>query len=248
MSSGSTRRAFLASAASSAAWLAGCAGGGRSAASRSVTPAPVPSDAPTPSPPEPPTAEAIDFWVEVLEAFDEAGPARLGISFRNASERPLTALGGAPHVVPFVDDDYAGEHAFDHVRLLFLPDDSGLRLAPTAGPPDRIEAYLPAAPTEGCWLVPFDWPSAWDRGPGRLYAATLEPGEVRRHPSTLYFTGDCLPGTYRFAGTVDVTVGDPPSSSDLRRATLRFKLLVTPAMNVHVDVQPPVVRTPSDPR
>lgn len=249
MSSGSTRRAFLRSAAGAgAAGLAGCTGGDRSVDVGGVTAAPVPSDSPaatsTASPVPAPTADEIGFWVEVLDGFTSSAPARLAISFWNRGQRVLTALDGPAHTLPFVDDDYLGVAPEGDAGLLLLPDDAELVLDPEGADPGPIGSFLPDAPTDGCWRVPFEWPEARDHDTAVLTAVSVDPGVLRRHEYRLYFVEECAPGVYRFEHTFDLAAGDPPGERALHRARLAFDATVTASMGVRVDVDEPVVGPP----
>lgn len=244
----SRRRVLELAGASLTTGLAGCARAGEPGIEPTVTPAPVPSDrltsTATPTASGPPSPADLGFWVDVRDDFTDASPARLDISLWNAGPRVLTVLDGPEHAVPFVDDDYAGVDESGHPTLLLVPDDAGLQVDPADGPADRIDAYLPEAPTDGCWRVPFDWPAARAGATAVLHAVPLEPGQLRSHGYGLYFIDECSPGTYRFEHTFELAAGDPPLERDLHTARLGFDVTVAESMAVSVDVHEPQVRRP----
>lgn len=244
----SRRRVLELAGAGLATGLAGCTRAGEPGIPPTVTPAPVPSDrtltAATPTPGQPPSPGELEFRVEVRDSFAEAHPARLEISLRNAGDRLLTVLDGPEHAVPFVDDDYAGVDASGQPALLLVPDDAGLRIDPADAPPDRIEAFLPEAATDGCWRVPFDWPDARAGATAVLHAVPLSPDQRRQHGYGLYFIDDCSPGTYRFEQTVELAAGDPPFERDLHPARLGFDVVVAGSMAVGVEVDEPRIGRP----
>lgn len=241
----SRRRMLELAGAAFATGLAGCAQAGEPGTEPTVTPAPVPSYRATPraSPPPrgSPTPEELGFWVEVRDDFTDASPARLEISLWNAGDRVLTVLDGPEHAVPFVDDDYAGVDESGQATLLLVPDDANFRVDPADAPADSIHAFLPEAPADGCWHVPFDWPAARAGGTAVLHAVPLEPGQLRSHGYRLYFIDDCAPGTYRFEHTFELAAGDPPIERDLHPARLRFDVAVSDSMTLRVDVHEPRV-------
>lgn len=246
-----TRRRFLQLAGTAAATgLAGCSRTGGSTGQPPVTPAPVPSDRPTTTPRADatvsgPTAEDLAFDVALESGFSVESPARLEIAVRNDGDGVLTAVGGPDHVLPFVDDDYVGVDRTGHPTLFLAPDDAGLTIAPAAGDPGPLGEFLPAAPVEGCWSVPFDWPAAWGPQPAILRTDSLDPGETRRHGYGLYYLEACVAGTFAFASTFELTSAEPPFGGPATRARLGFVVTVTGDLEVLVGVQDPVVEPPS---
>lgn len=247
----SRRRVLRLAGTALSASLAGCAGRGDRPGRLTVTPAPVPSDEPTPTgrPPDagpPPSADAIRLAVSVTAGFSETSPARLEITFHNVGLRPLTALDGPAHVLPFVDDDYAGADEAGDLGLFLVPDDADLTISPGGGKPAPVEAALPTAPTDGCWSLPFDWPAARDGRPAVLHAVTVRPGRTLHHGYRLYFIDECTAGRFTFVNTFDLAAGDPPHERDLHRARLAFDVVVDESMALDVRVREPEVERPPD--
>lgn len=242
----SRRRLLRAAGPSLSALLAGCAFGGGSARSPTVTPAPVPTDtaSPTPEPtPPPPTPEDLDFEVAVLDGFTEASPARLAITVRNAGDRLLTGVGDRQHVLPFVDDDYGGLNESGRLGLFLAPDDTTLTIQPQGERGDRVGQFLPDTPTDGCWRLPFDWPAAQGVEPAIRYTVSVPPGETVSHEYGLYFVDACEPGRFTFESDFDLANTDPPLQGALHRTRLGFDLTVSRAGALEVDVHEPLIGT-----
>lgn len=231
--------------------LAGCAFGGGAARAPSVTPAPVPTDpkSPTPEPtPPPPSPDDLAFDVTVLGEFTAASPGRLGISVRNTGDRLLTGVGDRQHVLPFVDDDYAGLDESGQLALFLAPDDTTLTIQPEGERGDRVGQFLPDTSTDGCWQLPFDWPAARGAEPAVRYTVSVPPGETVSHEYGLYYIDACGPRRVTFENTFDLANTDPPQVGTLRRTRLGFTLTVAPAEPIRVDVHEPRVggRTSTD--
>lgn len=241
----STRRRFLHTAGLSATTaLAGCAFGSGSGRPPSVTPAPVPTDTTTPTAepiPPPPTPAEFAFEVDVLDGFTAASPARLGASFRNTGDRLLTGVGPLQHVLPFVDDDYAGMDESGQLEVFLAPDGASLTIDPADTSGGRVGQFLPETPTDGCWTLPFDWPAARGARPAILHTVSVPPGEAVRHEYGLYYIDGCEAGRYTFEGTFDLANTDPPLAGALYRTRLGFDLTITPAQTLRVDVHEPRV-------
>lgn len=241
-----TRRRVLRLAGAAASGLAGCSMAGDSTSRPTVTPAPVPTRPSTGTRVRPtPGADAIAFEVAVRRSFTELSPGRLAITFENVGETRLTALDGPEYVLPFVDDDYAGTDAAGDPALLLVPDDSTLVVDPEGEPAGHVGTFLPEAPSNGCWTVPFDWPDARGASTRTLRAVTLPPGARRRHEYSLFFIGACAAGTYRFENTFDLAAGDPPSEAGLVRTRLGFEVTVEETMAIRVRVHEPVLAGPT---
>lgn len=242
-----SRRRFLELAGAVATGLAGCSRAAEPTGSSTVTPAPVPSDRPTTGtsgPESGPTAADLAFDVSLQSGFTDASPARLEIALKNEGDGVVTAVGGRDHVLPFVDDDYAGVDRTGHPTLFLAPDESGLTIAPAGGDAGPLGEFLPSPPVEGCWSVPFDWPAAWGPQTATLTIASLKPGETRRHGYGLYYLDECVAGTFAFASTFELTSGEPPLGGPAARARLGFILTVTGELEVLIGVQDPVVEPP----
>lgn len=248
-----SRRALLrATGASLVGSLAGCALGGPSRGDLTVTPAPVPTEtvtpSPTPAPPTPrrPTTADVSFDVTVVDDFAPEHPARLEVAFGNAAGAALVGTGDQPFVVPFADEDYAGEWPDGSLALFVLPDESPLRLEPADAGRGPVEAFLPDAPTDGCWRLPFDWPGA--RGSSFLvhYVYRLAPGETLRHGYTLYWIDDCAAGTVAFERRFDLRfVGDEGRPGPTAAVEVGFDLTVADDGTLSVEVHGPRVETPA---
>ena len=248
-----SRRALLrATGASLVAPLAGCALGGRSRDDLTVTPAPVPTETATPSPtpapstPRRPTTADVAFDVRVVEGFAPDHPARLEAAFGNRGDETLLGTGDQPFVVPFADKDYAGERPDGSLALFIHPDDGPLRVEPSAAERGPVEAFLPDAPTDGCWRLPFDWPAA--RGSSFLldYGYRLAPGETVRHGYTLYWIDDCTPGTVAFERRLDLRfVSDAGRPGPTAAAEVGFDVTVAADGTLSVEVRESRVGTPA---
>lgn len=246
-----SRRDFLRRAgAAGLGGLAGCAMTEPATTPPTVTPAPVPTDTATAAVtarrvPPPPDPGALQFRVEILAGFTETSPARLEISIRNQGESLVTALDGHEYVFPFVDDDYIGIDWTGDPELLLVPDEPKVRVAPDDAEPNTMDAFLPDAPTAGCWSVPFEWPGDRAPQPTMLHAVPLPPGETRRHRYTLYFLDECSSGTFTFENSFDLAVGDPPIERGLYRARLAFDLARSDSTGLLVRADDPrIERTP----
>lgn len=230
--------------------LAGCALSEPTTTPPTVTPAPVPTDTKTAAVtarrvPPPPDPGDLQFTVEILDGFSEASPARLEIRIENQGTSLLTALDGTEYVFPFVDDDYTGIDWSGDPELLLVPNDPKVRVAPGDAEPATMDAFLPDAPTDGCWSVPFEWPAARAPRPAMLHAVPLPPGATRRHRYELYFLEECSSGTFAFENTFDLAVGDPPIERGLYRARLAFDVARSDSTGLLVRVDDPrIERTP----
>lgn len=249
MPSRTSRRRFLRLAGATAAGLAGCSQTDGSAGRITVTPAPLPADRPSSSSSsagttDAATAAALEFDVRLRSGFSDASPARLEIVVRNVGDIVLTALGGSEHVLPFVDDNYAGVDRTGHVSLFLAPDDSALTVAPEGGEPGPLDEFLPAAPVAGCWSLPFDWPAAWGSQSATGHSVSLPPGEHRRHRYGLYYVDECIAGSFAFANTFELVAGDSPGERSPARVRLGFVLTVTGELEVLIGVQNPVIEVP----
>lgn len=242
-----TRRRFLRSASLSATTvLAGCAFGSGSGQPPSITPAPVPTDttAPTAEPtPPPPTPDEFAFEVDVLDPFTAASTCRLAITFRNTGDRLLTGLGPLQHVLPFVDDDYAGVDESGQLGVFLAPDDTSLTIDPDGASGGPVGRFLPDAPTDGCWTLPFDWPAARGGRPAILHTVSVPPGGAVRHEYGLYYIDACEVGRFTFEGTFDLANTDPPLRGVLYRTRLGFDVTISPDQTLQVDVHEPQVGT-----
>ncbi|MFB6361030.1 MAG: hypothetical protein ABEH59_06870 [Halobacteriales archaeon] len=231
--------------------LAGCAQPTASSGSPTVTPAPVPTDRPTPvatshRQPPPPDPEVLQFEVEVLAGFGETQPAQLEIRIENTGDTLLTGLGQAEYVFPFVDDDYVGVDWTGNPELLLVPRESAVEVAPGDADPAKIEAFLPEAPIDGCWSVPFDWPADRVSDVPALWAIPLLPGARERHRYELYYLEECTTGTFTFTSTFDLAVGDPPIERGLYRARLSFDVARSDTTGLLVRVNDPRIEPPGD--
>lgn len=240
-----TRRRFLRAAGVSATTaLPGCAFGGGSGRLPTVTPAPVPTDEPTPTTeptPPSPSPDDVAFEVTVLDGFTRASPARLAIAFRNTGSQHLTGVGNLQHILPFVDDDYAGVDESGRLGVFLAPDDTSLRIQPPGTPGGPVDQFLPDAPTGGCWTLPFDWPAVRGVRPSVLYTVSVPPGERVRHDYGLYYIDACRAGRFTFESRFDLANTDPPLQGRLHRTRLGFDLTVTQAETIRVDVHEPRV-------
>lgn len=228
----SRRRFLMTVGAAAVSGVSGCAERREAADRLTVTPAPVPSDRPspaerTPAPRPPPAPDVLEFEVQVRSGFDEASPARLSASLRNAGDSMLTALDGPRYTVPFVDDDYVGTDWTGDPELLLVPDDAELVIDPAGSDAGPIQAFLPTASPDGCWSVPFEWPDARAVSNPVFHAIPLQPGERRRHDYELYTLDGCVTGTFSFVNTFELSVGDPPFGHDVVRARLGFDLALS---------------------
>lgn len=242
-----SRRGILRSVVTALAGpLAGCGWAGPTDPGVDITPAPVPTKTPV-QPPHGPSAADVTLEVTALQGFTPDHPARLEITFTNASDRVLVTADGPRYVVPFVDDNYAGEAADGSPRLLLVPDDAKLAVRPAGTDGGWVGEYLPESPTDGCWRLPFDWPEA--RGPSTaiLHVVDLEPSETIRHGCGLYWIDGCEPGTYTFEHRFDLryeTDASTPTSPS--RATTGFDLVVDDkGVIVDVTAHNPTVETPA---
>lgn len=231
--------------------LAGCAQPTDSTGTPTVTPAPVPTDRATPvetrnRQPPPPAPDTLQFEVEVLAGFGESEPAQLEIRIENTGDSLLTGLGKAEYVFPFVDDDYVGVDWTGNPELLLVPRESAVEVAPGNADPAEIETFLPDAPTDGCWSVPFDWPADRVSDPPALWAIPLLPGEREKHRYELYYLEECTTGTFRFTSTFDLAVGDPPIEQGLYRARLSFDVARSDTTGLLVRVNDPWISRPED--
>lgn len=236
-----SRRRVL-QAAGVAALLAGCAfARGRP---RPVTPAPVPTDTATMSPPPSPapvTADDFEFEVTVRRGFTEAAPGRLEIAFRNVDDRPLIAVGQRRFVLPFVDDDYAGEDASGRPRVFLAPDDSSLTVKPRGTARGPVGAFLPGAPRDGCWALPFEWPDARVPGPTVLRTASVQPADAVRHGYGLYFIESCVTGTVTFENGFGLATGAALRAARISPTRLGFDLAIAADGRLAVEAHDPVV-------
>ena len=224
--------------------LAGCAVGGSSREEPSVTPAPVPTESPVPTPPRP-SPDDVVLEVDVRRGFAPDHPARLEIGFTNAGDRTLVASDGPQYVVPFVDEDYAGEASDGSLGLFLVPDGAKLHVRPEGTDGGWVGEYLPEAPTDGCWRLPFDWPDARSFSTAILHVVDLAPGETVRHGYGLYWIDACEPGTYAFEHRFDLryaTGGETPAQPSL--TATGFDLTVADDGGLSVDVREPVVGPP----
>lgn len=225
--------------------LSGCGFRGGTDEFPTVTPAPVPTDTPSPTPaatPTPPTTADMVFEVSVLQGFTGTSPARLAATFRNTGDRLLTGVGPLQHVLPFVDDDYAGVDESGQLGLFLVPDDTALTVQPEGSSGGPVEAFLPGEPANGCWTLPFDWPAAKGPSPALLHTVSVPPGDAVRHEYGVYYLDGCEAGRYTFESTFDLTATDPPLEGALYQTRLGFDLTITPAQTVGVDVHEPRIR------
>lgn len=230
--------------------LAGCTAGDPTGDEPSATASPAAPGTDTPSPtaapsgPPPPTADDVALDVAVLQSFTPDQPARLEIAFTNAGERSLLGLGGPQYVLPFVDDDYAGEAADGSLALFLLPDDNGLAVEPEGEPTASVESYLPDAPTDGCWTVPFEWPAAKASFTAVLHEVPVEPGGTVSHEYSLYYLDDCVTGTFAFESSFDLGYrrSDDPDGT-LYPTALGFDLTIADD-GITVSAHEPAVDTP----
>lgn len=251
MTSSPRRRFLRALGVAAASGLAGCATAREGAEPVTVTPAPVPSDSPsaTPATPKPrpsPQPDDLELVVRAGSGYDQASPAELDISLRNAGDRLLTVLDGPAYSVPFVDDDYVGTDWSGDPELLLVPDGAELVVEPPGADPGPIQTFLPTAPGDGCWTLPFDWPATRVTSNAVLHAIPLQPGERRQHRYRLYPLDGCATGTFSFVNTFDVSVGDPPFGRDLVRARLGFDVAISKVFGPLVRVHDPVIGPAAD--
>lgn len=163
----------------------------------------------------------FEFEVTILGEFTNSHPGRLRISFTNVSGEALYGIDGPDYSIPFVDDDYASTE----LELLLIPDEGG----------PRVDGTFPESPTDGCWKVSFEWPEA--RGPETLQQLRrrVSPGETVSHEYSLYYTDECVSGTFTFENEFELQKGD----GDPRPMTVGFDLTITD-QTMSVSVNEPV--------
>ena len=198
---------------------------------------------PTPTPRPTPKAEDLEFDVAVRSGFDADSPARLSIAVRNDGPMALTAVGGSPHVFPFVDDEYAGTDRMGRPRLFLLPENHSLEIDRPGEETTPVSTLVPEHPTDGCWSADVEGLPPVTPSSPFLYAVTLAPGETISHDYRVYFIGACEPGRYAFQAESLLRAGDPPDRNGLYRLLTGFYLSVSPTVGLSIGLEAPVINS-----
>lgn len=193
---------------------------------------PTETTVPTPSPEAGPlTTDDFELDVSVLQEFTNDHPARLRITFKNSGTRELVGMGGPEHILPFVDDNYAGDDVYNEPKLFLLPDNGPyFSIVDQDGTRRSISDVIPDSPTDGSWTLPINWPPQSSIVTPILNAVPVPVGSEVSHEYSLYFIDDCTNGLFTFVNNLEIRVGPRATANESHQdyaVTLKFVIQIS---------------------